>query len=158
VSEFPSKAIGLSLWLRTSQTTDFAVLSYALASDSNAFLVSFVNQGPLRVAVQNTVVGTANAVTTTLADGNWHHVVLTGQVDGQLRYYVDAELVDNLTLPSGLALSPGGVLIVGQDQDMYNGGFDVAQAFEGDIDELALYDRELDTAQIQSIFEATTCL
>ncbi|MET0410819.1 MAG: hypothetical protein ABW217_05965, partial [Polyangiaceae bacterium] len=42
--------------------------------------------------------------------------------------------------------------------DSVNGTFDVAQAFEGDIDELSLYDHELSESQIQDIFAATTCL
>jgi concanavalin A-like lectin/glucanase superfamily protein len=158
VSQFASQAVTLSVWLRTSQTTDFAVLSYAIASDPNHFLISFINQGPLRVGVQDTVVGTASNVAGALADGSWHHVVITGQLAGTLHYYVDAQPVDDVSMPAGAALSPGGVMIIGQDQDSYNGGFDAAQAFDGDIDELALYDRELDAAQIQRVFSATTCL
>jgi hypothetical protein len=157
VSQFPARAVSVSIWLRTSQITDFAVLSYAIASDPNHFLISFINQGPLRIGVQDTVVGTVGNVTAALTDGSWHHVVITGQVGSELRYYVDAVLVDRVTMPADAELAPGGVLIVGQDQDSFNGGFDAAQAFDGDIDELALYDHELDAAQIQRIFEATTC-
>jgi concanavalin A-like lectin/glucanase superfamily protein len=158
VTQFPSDAVTLSVWLRTSQTSDFAVLSYATGGDPNHFLISFLASGPLRVGVQSVVVGTASNVTSTLADGQWHHVLITGRVGSELRYYVDAELIDHVTMPPGSALDPGGVLIIGQDQDSLNGGFDVAQAFEGDMDELALYDHELDLAQIESVFAATTCL
>lgn len=158
VSAFPSGAVALSLWLRTSQTGDFSVLSYAVNSDPNHFLISFIGGGPLRIGVESTVVGSTADVTSELADGGWHHVVITGNIASELRYYIDAELVATVAMPPGSALDPGGVLIIGQDQDSVNGSFDVAQAFEGDIDELALYAHELDEPQIQDLFAATTCL
>jgi hypothetical protein len=158
VTAFPRNALTLSVWLRTSQTGDFSVLSYATGSDPNHFLVSFIGGGPLRIGVESVVMGSSGDVTPALADGSWHHVVITGQVGGELSYYVDAVLVDHVPTPAGSALDPGGVLIIGQDQDLLNGGFDVAQAFEGDIDELALYARELDAQQIAELFAATTCL
>jgi hypothetical protein len=158
VSAFPSSAVGLSVWLRTSQTSDFSVLSYAINSDPNHFLISFIGGGPLRIGVENVVYGSDEDVTSELADGSWHHVVITGLISSELRYYVDTQLVATVAMPPGAALDAGGVLIVGQDQDSVNGMFDVAQAFEGDIDELALYEHELSESQIQSIFAATTCL
>jgi hypothetical protein len=158
VSAFPSSAVALSVWLRTSQSSDFSVLSYAVNSDANHFLVSFIAGGPLRIGVESVVYGSDEDVTGELADGGWHHVVITGTIASELRYYVDAELVATVAMPPGAALDPGGVLIVGQDQDSVNGTFDVAQAFEGDMDELALYSQELSESQIQDIFAATTCL
>lgn len=158
VTAFPSAAVTLSVWLRTSQSDDFSVLSYAVNGDPNHFLISFIGGGPLRIGVENVVYGSAEDVTSALADGSWHHVVITGSIASELRYYVDAELVTSVAMPPAAALAPGGVLIIGQDQDTVNGGFDVAQAFEGDIDELALYDRALDPSEVEQLFVATTCL
>jgi concanavalin A-like lectin/glucanase superfamily protein len=157
VSAFPSEALALSVWIRTSQTSDFSLLSYSVSAEPDHFLIYFIANGSLRIGVENVVYGNTGNVTSALADGGWHHVVISGSVASELSYYVDTELVATVTTPQGSALQPGGVLIVGQDQDTVNGGFSAVQALDGDLDELALYDHELSEAQIQAIFAATTC-
>lgn len=157
-SAFPSSAVALSVWLRTSQTSDFSVVSYGVSGEPDHFLIYFIANGSLRIGVANVVHGATGDVTSALADGSWHHVVISGSIASELNYYLDAQLVATVTIPPGSALEPGGTLIVGQDQDSVNGGFSTLQALDGDVDELALYDHELSEAQIQAIFTATTCL
>ena len=70
-----------------------------------------------------------------------------------------------MTFPDGsqgvvtgpLSLRPGGVLILGQDQDGLNTGFMATQSLIGGLDEVAIYDRALTNAEIQEVMRATTC-
>lgn len=48
-------------------------------------------------------------------------------------------------------------MILGQDQDALNGGFQTSQALDGGLDELSIFDRALSLEELQAIFESTTC-
>jgi CUB/sushi domain-containing protein len=96
-----------------------------------------------------------------LNDGLWHHLAVTWTSSGgAVRVYKDGALAFSGTLRSGTTLTSGGALVLGQDQDSVNGGFETAQAFPGQLDELALYPTALSAARVQAHRSAglgTTC-
>merc|ERR1712176_258482 len=51
----------------------------------------------------------------------------------------------------------GGTLIVGQDQDTVGGGFDVNQAFGGDLYQLNVFSRKLRVEDIAAIYYDGRC-
>jgi len=57
----------------------------------------------------------------------------------------------NLTagyITQGIQITPGGALVIGQEQDSVEGGFSIGQAFLGTIDEIKIYDRALNALEI----------
>jgi CSLREA domain-containing protein len=91
--------------------------------------------------------------TTTVPLGAWHHIALTysqGTFIGYLNgVAIGTSFFPGESLPTGTGLGIGG-----------HSGF-VAEDFDGLIDELAVYDRALDPAEILAIFNAGsggTCL
>lgn len=170
VLQFPTTALTALFWVRTTQTTDFSVISYATADSQNEFGV-IVEGDVIRITLNNSTFETGNIVASDLADGAWHFVAITWDqtvanvyFDGVLagapvQTSAGFEVVGGSSQPvtGPLSLRSGGVLILGQDQDGLNTGFSATQALTGGLDEVALYDRALSNAQIQEIMRATTC-
>lgn len=168
--EFPSDAMTVMFWVRTSQTTDFTIFSYALQGSQNEFGMIF-EPAAIRVTFLSSEFSSVGIDPFSIADGAWHHVVFTWQ-GAEGRFYFDgqpagspiATVAGNEVIAPGaspvtgpLAIRPGGVLVLGQDQDTLNGGFNAAQALTGGLDEVAIFDRVLTPEEIRTVFEATTC-
>jgi len=167
---FPSTALTAMFWVRTSQSGDYVVISYAIAGSSNEFAV-IVERDRLIVTLQSSTFQALDIDRNLITDGTWHFVALTWD-STRAQFYFDGEAVgapliteagyeiaETVAVPvtGPLALSPGGVLVLGQDQDSLDGDFSFEQALIGGLDEVAIYDRVLSADQIRSIFTATTC-
>ena len=86
-------------------------------------------------------------------DGQWHHLAIT-RTGVTVRVYTDGVFRVQHTFPGGaLSIGPGGLLL-GQDQDCLAGCFQTDQAFDGIIDELAVFDRPLSDIEIETIHQA----
>src|SRR5262249_19047660 len=87
------------------------------------------------------------STTPNLNDKAWHHVALTaGRGIGGVRLWVDGTVVGTFTAPSG-SVSNSGPLLIGQDA--INGP---VIPFNGDIDEVELFNRELSQPEVASIY------
>jgi hypothetical protein len=170
VRAFPSTALTALFWVRTAQEGDYAVLSYATPSSQNEFGI-VIESGLMRLTLQSSTFVADDLSASRITDGAWHFVALTWQ-QTRAQFYFDGEaagspliteagfeLIERAAIPVAgpLRLSPGGALVFGQDQDGVNSGFSAAQALDGGLDEVAIYDRVLSPEQIRSIFTATTC-
>jgi hypothetical protein len=101
------------------------------------------------------------SISSSVADGLWHHVVWTRQAsDGAEVIYLDGSaLTDSSAAASTttLSLDNGGALI-GQEQDSVGGGFALNQAFRGWIDEVQIFNTLLDQTQADALRALThTC-
>ncbi len=87
-------------------------------------------------------------------DDNWHHVVLTVSLYTQ-KLYVNGSLVHTYdTSTSSPSSVPAGTIgernyIIGRYGD-YDGGY-----FDGDIDEVAIWNKTLELADVQTIYNST---
>ncbi|XP_066269370.1 uncharacterized protein [Branchiostoma lanceolatum] len=83
-------------------------------------------------------------------DGGWHAICATWRgTDGRWQLYADGVLGDSgVGLSVGGAVDSGGTWILGQDQDAVEGGFDVSQAFIGELSQVNLWDRVLSADEI----------
>jgi len=89
-------------------------------------------------------------------DGNWYYIVVTWRsYDGKLRLYKDDNEAYLGTLSTGYSIGSGGCLVIGQEQDLLCGGFEINQAFLGLIDEVRIYNRVLSDKEIKALYEAT---
>jgi concanavalin A-like lectin/glucanase superfamily protein len=170
VPEFPSTALSAMFWVKSSQAEQYGVISYALVDSANEFSV-FVDGDLLRLDFEDLTFEQDLDVSTRISDGTWHFVAVTwadtvaqvyfdGEAVGAPMSIVYANAVQRFPTPdpgAAIDLTPGGVLIFGQDQDSLNGGFATTQALNGGLDELAIFDRALSGDEIREIFTATTC-
>jgi hypothetical protein len=139
-------AVSTDLWLRTTNTTKEAgIVSYAAAGSADEFQLR--DPRNLDVIVKGTMLNTGVA----LNDGQWHHLAVTWQsAGGEVRVYRDGVQVYSGSVRAGALLTANGALVLAQDQDSLGGGFQTAQAFAGQLDEVALYPGVLSAARVQA--------
>ena len=115
--------------------------------------------GGLRFFVRNaagTAIG-ASVTNTIVADGMWH--LITGVCDeaaGHIYLYEDGVQLASGALTAGSGLFPAvtAPLSIGARQSANNGGTNYDFQFLGSIDDVAIYNKALSAAQVQSHFYA----
>jgi MSHA biogenesis protein MshQ len=137
----------VSLWANTGKTSNQSVLSGAGSGSSNELIFWFTNSSNFRPYLKGSFNG--QVPITSIADNNWHHLVWTRTGD-QNCFYRDNVLQGCRTL-SASALNIQS-LILGQEQDSIGGGFSASQGWEGQIDELLVFDSAISTADIDQIY------
>jgi hypothetical protein len=157
--DLPSQALNglanftVEMWVNTTDPDEGAIMSAANAATGgdNEFLL-FQTQSPADVAVYLKQ-ATSGRLPVILNDGSWHHVAFAREGDtGHL--YVDGMLAGSIAYPTGpVDVAPGGLLL-GQEQDCLGGCFNGNQAFDGLVDELAVYGRALSADEVLAIFDA----
>ncbi|MEY2934743.1 MAG: hypothetical protein RL033_5492 [Pseudomonadota bacterium] len=173
VSTFPSTALTATFWIRTTREGDYGIISYAIPGSSNEFGI-VVDDGQLRLTLESAVFATDDLDVSALNDGAWHFVALVWD-QTLAQFYIDGEAagaviqtepgfeqdipgnVNLLGIPSLSSGFGGGALVLGQDQDSVNGGFNLDQALLGGLDEVGIYAQALTEEQIRRIFTETTC-
>ncbi|XP_036605711.1 adhesion G-protein coupled receptor D2 [Trichosurus vulpecula] len=84
------------------------------------------------------------------ADGRWHHVCATWEErSGQWALVTDGKLqAGTQSLSPAQSLAPGGMFVIGQDQDSLGGGFKKEEAFRGNITNLYVWAQVLGLDQL----------
>jgi len=143
-TSFPTSEISVEFWMKTSDTTkNGSPFSYAIASQNNEFLI--FNYRGFSIYIRGSGRGTGVSAN----DGNWHHIVVTWRSsDGQLIVYKDGIAAYTGAHAAGTPLTSGGSMIIGQEQDNVGGGFDVSQAFLGQLDEYVVYNKVISAADV----------
>ncbi len=103
-----------------------------------------IDQNTNRLALTN-VGNSAVFSNLTVTDTNWHHVAVT-KSGNQTVFYVDG-VSDTQTYSTAFGFTTNAAIGARGDNNVQN-------AFFGAIDELAIYNRDLTTNEIQSIFNA----
>jgi len=148
--------ITLDAWIKTSGTNDFSGIVGKIGSidpdTRKGYLLGVNALSKLRCdmvldrsapcCIQGTAVST-----TSVEDGNWHHVACT--YDGaEVKVYVDGVLEDTVAYTNGIGLN-NEPLRIGRDP------FSAPNRdFNGLIDEVEVFNRALTDDEIEAIFEA----
>lgn len=92
-----------------------------------------------------------------LQPNTWYHVSLV-RSEENVKLYLDGVIqspINGHTVPTlNLTLDPNG-FIFGQDQDVLAGGFDSNQSLNGSIDNLTVYDRDLNATEVDYLHTTT---
>lgn len=179
VNVFPTTALTATFWIRTTRTEDAGLVSFAIQGSQNEFGI-FVDADRLRISLKSSSFVAEDLDLAEFTDGAWHFMALTWE-ETVAQFYIDGEPagslirtepgfevleragrpLDGLPIVLGTSLNGtpvfNGVLVFGQDQDTLNGGFNVAQAHVGGLDEIGIYDRALSPEEIRRIYTGTTC-
>lgn len=81
-----------------------------------------------------------------IEDGVWTHIAVSAQRDGELNYYVNGELVDTKAVNENFGATNESPLYIGSRADFFTG-------FDGLMDDVAIFDGVLGTAQIAAVME-----
>ena len=144
VSNFPTTEITIEFWMKSSDTTKNGTpISYASSASHNDFLI--YNYRSFSIYRGGSSVNTGASAN----DGKWHYIAVTWRgSDGSTKLYKDGFSVFSGTLAIGTTITGSGSLVIAHEQDSVGGSFDVAQAFLGSIDEVAIYNRVLPDSEI----------
>lgn len=142
----------LAAWVKTSQSSSVVFIgknNWNLSAGEQYVLSMLSNQGNLSFKRNgNCVVNagwTYTATTTSINDGNWHH--LAGTWDGtEARIYLDGTLSATQNHPAGLIDNcTGGTLDFGRWYNLF------PFYLIGEMDEVYLYDRALSASEVRQL-------
>ncbi|XP_077595802.1 neuronal pentraxin-2b [Stigmatopora nigra] len=150
-------AFTLCMWIKSRATPGIGTpFSYGVPGQANEIVLIEWGNNPMELLINDKVA----QLPLDVRDGRWHHICISWTTrDGQWEAFQDGEKQgggDNLA--AWHPIKPGGVIILGQEQDVVGGRFDAGQAFVGELSQVNVWDRLLKPAEIQSMANCTSYL
>uniref|UniRef100_A0A4X2KZ84 Pentraxin 4 n=1 Tax=Vombatus ursinus TaxID=29139 RepID=A0A4X2KZ84_VOMUR len=148
------RELSICTWVRTSSSYLGTLLSYATEENDNKLVLH--GRDTLVYGTIHFVIGDPafrELPVGLLLDSRWHHIcVIWSSIQGKYWFYVDRRLVaTGSRFREGYEIPPGGILVLGQEQDTVGGGFDSSEAFVGSLAGLTMWDRALSPGEVSSI-------
>ncbi|KAM6898502.1 neuronal pentraxin-2b [Lycodopsis pacificus] len=143
-------AFTLCMWIKSSASPGIGTpFSYGVPGQANEIVLIEWGNNPIELLINDKVAQLPLEV----RDGRWHHICISWTTrDGQWDAYQDGgKLGTGDNLAAWHPIKPGGVIILGQEQDVVGGRFDAGQAFVGELSQVNIWDRVLKPAEIQSM-------
>ncbi|XP_076137372.1 neuronal pentraxin-2 [Alosa pseudoharengus] len=131
-------SLTLCLWLKGGAGPGLGTpFSYSVPGQANELVLIEWGNNPMELLVNDRAV----TLPLSLSDGKWHHVCVTWSTrDGLWEAYQDGvKRGSGENLSAWHPIKPGGVFILGQEQDTLGGRFDATQAFVGEISDLQMW-------------------
>ncbi|MEL6751506.1 MAG: LamG-like jellyroll fold domain-containing protein, partial [Pseudomonadota bacterium] len=145
-----------SFWFNTTNPAEQGLLSIdQLGTSTESHLSIYINaSGSVRVRTQHDGAETNSVVGSGLADGNWHHVAFTFDSSGT-RVFLNGSQVDADTRVFDL-IGTNEPMVIGATIQNSGDGTSATPSlfFSGLMDEVAVFDRALDTQTIETLYEA----
>jgi hypothetical protein len=141
-------SFGVSAWFKTSETGDRKCIFSAFQS---SYLMLEVTSGNQLKGIVSNSVGTNTELTVpiTVTDGNWHHAVFTGN-NGSLSLYLDNGTPQTSSSWNGTFFSGTGGIGIGIRMAS-------SDYWDGDIDQIRLYDSVLSAANVSTLYKEVEC-
>lgn len=143
----------ISVWFKTSSAggrlVGFGSSQTGLSINSDRHIY-MSNSGQLYFGLFPGTLKTINT-TTTYADGNWHHVVVTESTTNGANLYVDGVLqATDATMTA--SQSYGGYWRIGYDNLLGWTNAPTSYLFNGSLDDIAVYNTELTASQVYTLY------
>lgn len=143
-------AFTLCLWIKPGMGPGLGTpFSYSAPGQSNEIVLIEWGNNPIELLIDDQSV----TLPLSLTDGKWHHVCVAWSTrDGHWEAYQDGvQRGSGVNLSSWHSIKPGGVFILGQEQDTLGGRFDATQSFMGEMSEVQLWSHVLSFSDIHSL-------
>ncbi|KAL1255253.1 hypothetical protein QQF64_013314 [Cirrhinus molitorella] len=140
-------ALTVCLWLKGGSGPGIGTpFSYSVPGQANELVLIEWGNNPMELLVNDKAV----TLPLSLTDSKWHHLCVTWSTrDGMWEAYLDGvKRGSGENLSPWHPIKPGGVFILGQEQDTLGGRFDATQSFVGEMSDLQLWSRMLSSAEI----------
>uniref|UniRef100_A0A3P8YZF2 Pentraxin (PTX) domain-containing protein n=3 Tax=Esox lucius TaxID=8010 RepID=A0A3P8YZF2_ESOLU len=136
-------------WLKVKEGGIGTPFSYSVPGQPNELVLLQGVHNPVELLINDKVA----QLPLTLAQGVWEHICVSWTLrDGVWKAYQGGKQKGR---GEGLAawhpIKPGGVLILGQEQDTLGGRFDASQALVGELSQFNLWDRLLKPAEVSAL-------
>ncbi|XP_041737663.1 neuronal pentraxin receptor-like, partial [Coregonus clupeaformis] len=139
-------AFTVCLWLRPTEEGIGTPFSYAVAEQPNELVLLQGLHTPVELLINDKVA----QLPLNLSRGSWHHICVSwSQRGGAWQAYQGGKLRgDGQGLAAWHHIRPGGVLILGQEQDTLGGRFDSSQALVGELSQWNVWERVLTPSEV----------
>ncbi|XP_047239234.1 neuronal pentraxin-1-like [Girardinichthys multiradiatus] len=142
-------ALTICLWLKPGEGPGLGTpISYAVPGQANELVLMEWGSNPMELLINDKAV----TLPITLTDGKWHHVCVTWSTrDGVWEAYQDGvKKGSGQNLSAWHPITPGGIFILGQEQDTMGGRYDITQSFLGELSDLQFWSRVLTANEIHT--------
>uniref|UniRef100_A0A087XQF8 Si:dkey-14o18.2 n=1 Tax=Poecilia formosa TaxID=48698 RepID=A0A087XQF8_POEFO len=142
-------ALTICLWLKPGEGSGLGTpISYAVPGQANELVLMEWGSNPMELLINDKAV----TVPISLTDGKWHHVCVTWSTrDGVWEAYQDGvKKGSGQNLSAWNPIKPGGIFMLGQEQDTMGGRFDITQSFLGELSDLQFWSRVLTANEIHT--------
>uniref|UniRef100_A0A3B4A7S4 Pentraxin (PTX) domain-containing protein n=1 Tax=Periophthalmus magnuspinnatus TaxID=409849 RepID=A0A3B4A7S4_9GOBI len=142
-------AFTICMWLRPADKGIGTPLSYAVPDQPNEVVLLQGLRTPVELLVNDKVV----QLPLNISRGSWQHICVSwSQRGGTWQAFQGGRLRgEGHSLAAGHHIRPGGLLVLGQEQDTVGGGFDSTQALVGEMSQVGVWDRVLSANQVASL-------
>ncbi|XP_078366327.1 neuronal pentraxin-1-like isoform X2 [Oculina patagonica] len=137
----------ICFWIKTSDTDRGTPFSYAVSGKDNELII--YNVGSLRLFIN----GDNRATGVSANDGQWHQICATWENgNGDWKLYKDGDMQNSGTgFKTGYTIQAEGSLVLGQEQDSTEGGFDAGQSFQGSLTNVNVWSNVLPSSTIKEM-------
>ncbi|XP_053712049.1 neuronal pentraxin receptor b [Synchiropus splendidus] len=142
------------LWLKAKEGGIGTPFSYSVPGQPNELVLLQGVHNPVELLINDKVA----QLPLLLPQNEWQHICVSWTLrDGVWKAYQGGKMKGR---GEGLAawhpIKPGGVLILGQEQDTLGGRFDASQALVGELSQFNLWDRVLKPAEVASLADCSS--
>jgi len=151
-SASPLTAFTVCMWIKVGdQSDDGTLFSYSLPDEDNELLLTDYSRFKLLIGGSKRTMDDLSA-----NDDQWHHICTTWENSGgSWNFSIDGVLKDSgEDFQTGHVINSGGILILGQDQDEYGGGFEQSQSFFGEMYGVNVWSNVLSADEILRMSES----
>uniref|UniRef100_A0A3Q2YM74 Neuronal pentraxin receptor n=1 Tax=Hippocampus comes TaxID=109280 RepID=A0A3Q2YM74_HIPCM len=142
------------VWLKAKEGGIGTPFSYSVPGQPNELVLLQGVHNPVELLINDKVA----QLPLSLPQDEWQHICVSWTLrDGVWKAYQGGKMKGR---GEGLAawhpIKPGGVLILGQEQDTLGGRFDASQALVGELSQFNLWDRVLKPAEVAALAECNS--
>ncbi|XP_061768998.1 uncharacterized protein LOC133560448 [Nerophis ophidion] len=142
------------VWLKAKEGGIGTPFSYSVPGQPNELVLLQGVHNPVELLINDKVA----QLPLSLPQDEWEHICVSWTLrDGVWKAYQGGKMKGR---GEGLAawhpIKPGGVLILGQEQDTLGGRFDASQALVGELSQFNLWDRVLKPAEVAAVAECSS--
>jgi hypothetical protein len=149
-----------SFWIKRDNVTRFEVpISQSGAGTDRQFYIRFVGNNRIDAFLNNSVMWKDTSLNVTFANNTWYHIVLTynGATSGNINkcnLYIDGVKETNTQGSNITSLnSSTSNFNIGRHQ---SGASSYNNYFDGNVDEIAFFDKELSQSEVTAIYSGGT--
>ncbi|MFK8014013.1 MAG: cadherin-like domain-containing protein [Gammaproteobacteria bacterium] len=146
-------SVTVEIAFQTTATNEQSLFSYDTDLQTNALLISLTPSGEISARV-NDVSHTFSTtpLSADLRDGQLHHVAVSWDSEtGMLTAYVDGEFLESVAgiqTSATLSSDPDSAIVLGQEQDGVDTGYDSTVRFSGTLYDVRIWDNVREAADI----------
>eukprot|EP00064_Thunnus_orientalis_P017197 superscaffoldBa00003588_g17277 len=142
------------VWLKAKEGGIGTPFSYSVPGQPNELVLLQGVHNPVELLINDKVA----QLPLSLPQDEWQHICVSWTLrDGVWKAYQGGKMKGR---GEGLAawhpIKPGGVLILGQEQDTLGGRFDASQALVGELSQFNLWDRVLKPAEVAALADCSS--